>query len=623
MPQISHGNALGGTRLDERMTSPPGRLELRLLFTDNRQGLRTWSVFIVERSKTSVEVLGSSHQLLFWSRLRATWRLPTMTQLSIPLLPDEILSLVCYELGQDQDFSTLYECALAASTLADPALRTMYLMHEQSPTFIQSDEENIRQRSMEEFFRKWTILWRSIVASSLEDAQTYKPYCRYLRILDFRNLSQMLEDFKFTGAVRKTFFANGLDHLHFPKREFKRIGIDVVATVNSVGDAVIPKTYLLEEIAGNLSPGFLTRWISQSPKLQNLVLYDGDALAEGAGPAIARHCDHFKNLTVVEWTKPDADQVFAQYLDGMKADTLQYFEMISRNSLVSLSFRALGRHKSLRELKLNSLSPEAVMNLNSLKDCTEIETLVLEDNLGTVQLEALNNDVFLEVVQWLCSCTKLRDITIKKFFDGPAILARVAVAPGVRLTKLSLEGYIVSQQSAAIFHSALSEQKSLRSLLLKGNGEDTTPDELSLMVDALSNLPNLTELFLKDVSDEFDATHIKTIALSLPNLEDFWTSGGEIASDVLPILQSLKHLKTLTLYALTQFSFEAILDFLGNLDHETQKPFSMFLMAAHPAWALTETEQEHIQTYIRENLDGRFEFVPWREADPSDSEDDY
>ena len=44
----------------------------------------------------------------------------------VPLLPDEILSLICQELGQDRDFGTLYQCARAAKSLADPALRTMY-----------------------------------------------------------------------------------------------------------------------------------------------------------------------------------------------------------------------------------------------------------------------------------------------------------------------------------------------------------------------------------------------------------------------------------------------------------------------------------------------------------------
>lgn len=42
------------------------------------------------------------------------------------VLPDEMLTLICQELGRDMEFGTLYNCALSARSLADPALRTMY-----------------------------------------------------------------------------------------------------------------------------------------------------------------------------------------------------------------------------------------------------------------------------------------------------------------------------------------------------------------------------------------------------------------------------------------------------------------------------------------------------------------
>jgi hypothetical protein len=41
-------------------------------------------------------------------------------------LPDEVLSMVCQEIGLDRDFGSLYRCALASKSFADPALRTMY-----------------------------------------------------------------------------------------------------------------------------------------------------------------------------------------------------------------------------------------------------------------------------------------------------------------------------------------------------------------------------------------------------------------------------------------------------------------------------------------------------------------
>lgn len=42
------------------------------------------------------------------------------------VLPEEVLGVICSELGAVHDFATLYACSLAGKTLADPALRTMY-----------------------------------------------------------------------------------------------------------------------------------------------------------------------------------------------------------------------------------------------------------------------------------------------------------------------------------------------------------------------------------------------------------------------------------------------------------------------------------------------------------------
>ncbi|OCT51026.1 hypothetical protein CLCR_08334 [Cladophialophora carrionii] len=546
-------------------------------------------------------------------------------------LPDEILSLICQELGNDRDFSSLFKCALSSKSFADPALRTIYQLHQFSPTFEQRDDMDFKQRPGDyvtkhaehaQFFRRWTVLWRSITLSSLDDDLTYKPYCRYIKTLDFRNLSLMLEDMNFTGTIRTAFFAGRLRPFHFPKTEYRRQVVDIVATVNAIGEAVTAKTTLLEEIDGHISPGFLPRWISRSPRLETMVLWKGDALINGAGQAIAENCENFRNLTLHEWMSPDADELFAAFLTELKPDTLTYFEMISFNNIGKLSFEALGRHRKLQQLELGNLNEDAVRNLNALKGCTSIHTLKLDDNFGTVRLEELNNDVFLEVVEWLSSCTELRDISLKKFFDGPALLSRVLHSPKVKLTKLSLEGYTVRNVNAQLFHSALAEQKSLESVWLKGNGEDTTPDDLQIMVEGLCNLTNLRELALKDVSDEFTEEHIIALALSLPLLEDFWTSGGEVTADILPPLAQLKHLKNLTLYAMTQFHSDQIMEFLMSLDAENQKGFNLLLMAADPDFDLTEETQDMIREYIRANLDGRFDFVLWREAELSDSEDD-
>lgn len=50
--------------------------------------------------------------------------------------------------------------------------------------------------------QKWSILWRSIIASSLKS--TLFPYCRYIKALDFRDLENLFEDDKFRAKISKS-----------------------------------------------------------------------------------------------------------------------------------------------------------------------------------------------------------------------------------------------------------------------------------------------------------------------------------------------------------------------------------------------------------------------------------
>lgn len=526
-----------------------------------------------------------------------------------PVLPEEVISLICAELGSSGDFGTLYNCARSAKIIADSALRTIYQYHELSPAF-NFTEDDVQQRhgtiaDSLQFFRSWANLWRSIICSSLEPIATYKPYCRYLRILDFRNFKDMLDSTHFK-EVQKSFYKKPL--ASFKHRH--KVGMwevpDIVASINHVGETIIPKASLLEEISGQLSQGFLTNWVSQTPRLRRMVLWNGSALDRGAGNAIAEHCEDFAALSVLGWNHEEADVVFSRFLQDLKPDTIQYLQFISFSYIARKSFQALGRHRGLKKLKLNNLCTAAMEDLNSLRECTQIEVLSLEDNSGTVRLEELNNDVFLDVIAWLSSCQNLRDITIRRFWDGPAILAAVAIAPDVRWTKLCLEGYTVRNASSASFHTALTDQKDLEELFLKGNGDDTIPQDLEIMVSSISQLSKLKKLILRQVSDEFDMTHVSNLAVNLPLLEEFTTSGQELSSDILPLLANLRNLKTLTLFALTQFDFESIFDFVSLLDEKTQRGFGLYLMAIDQEFALNEEQHTVILETIKTRVGGTF-----------------
>lgn len=47
--------------------------------------------------------------------------------------------------------------------------------------------------------QKWSILWRSIILSSL--GKTLFPYCKYIKVLDLRDFNSMLDDDMFRGQI--------------------------------------------------------------------------------------------------------------------------------------------------------------------------------------------------------------------------------------------------------------------------------------------------------------------------------------------------------------------------------------------------------------------------------------
>ena len=452
-----------------------------------------------------------------------------------------------------------------------------------------------------------------------------------MRALDFRNLAILFDDISFP-SVQREFFADELKQFYHakdnvlgrhksPSKKARFQTVDAFPTLNAIGEAVTQKTTLLDELSGHFSQRFLPQWAARSPKLQSLVLWDGEALANGVGDAIRQNCHLFRDLRIHGWLASDADEVFAVFLSSLSPNTLESFYMISFSNIALQSFIAFGQHAtSLTELRLNNLSREATLALGKLKPCTALKLLELEDNQGSLQLETTQNDVFVDIVEWLSACSELRDLKIRKFYDGTSILAQVLSSHYVRLTKLSLEGYVVNRVGSNAFHVALQEQPSLQSIWLKGHGEDVHPSDLDTMVDSLCTLTGLRELNLRDVSDEFDESHILRLAASLANLEEFWTSGGNISTVVLSFFAAMKHLKSLSLMAMTNFTADETIEFISQLNDETNRGFSLALLAAESD--LTEEEQADIREKLRTKLDGNFDFVPWREAEASDSEDD-
>ena len=123
------------------------------------------------------------------------------------------------------------------------------------------EDEAVLLATKQLMVQRWSILWRSIVASALDT--TLFPYCRYIKLLDFRDLRYLLEDDQFKGKVMKfvlplasllpptlmwirEFFSGPMARFHMT-RKLRQPGnkgprLDESAILDAIGD-------------GNCSPG--------------------------------------------------------------------------------------------------------------------------------------------------------------------------------------------------------------------------------------------------------------------------------------------------------------------------------------------------------------------------------
>ena len=314
----------------------------------------------------------------------------------------------------------------------------------------------------------------------------------------------------------------------------------------------------------------------------------------------------------------DADAQFAAFLNALRPQTLELLEIISQINIGAQTCQALNWHgESLKDLKLNSIKPEALPHLPLLNGCTSLTSLTLTEFMRPTDLENTQNDVFVELINWLRGCKHLQNITFRQFGSSPAILTSLLLESDIHLSKLELEGYVGKE--AREFHRALAHQKSLRSVVLKGDPDDLTTDDMEILVDSLCQLENLTDLRLKDISEDLRVNHIRQLARSLPVLEEWWTGGWEINDEIWDDVAALTSLKALELSAFSYFTAEGILEFVSKLG-PGNKGFVLSIMMASPDSDLTEEEQSLIREVLATQVEGRFDHTLARDPNVSEFE---
>ncbi|KAH6616303.1 hypothetical protein C7974DRAFT_436377 [Boeremia exigua] len=544
-----------------------------------------------------------------------------------PALPDDILHVLCEELANLRHFDTLFNCACASRVLAVPALTNLYRSHHEAPIRGGGDDalgQPLAQKLL--VTQRWSILWRSIIASSLNT--TLFPYCRYIKTLDFRDLGNLFGDDQFRNKISKQFFSGPLKQFERTRKwqsasGKKMTGLMDADTIEAIGEAVTQHTPMLETISGELKSEALVRWTSRLPRLQCLELFDGKPLENPLVHAsLHEHCSNFNSLMIYTWSLPDLDDrdhKFAEFLSSMRANSLKSLQTMHDIGADAQTFLALSHHGgSLEDLGMYT-SNESLSHLSMLQGCTALRQLRIEDTHGVVDLQATQNDVYLETIAWLSKCKDLRSIRFSNFASGASIITPVLFEHDMRLEHLEIDSYILKDHKT--FHQALVQQQAnLVELTLNGESEGMFRDDLDILVDSLKQLKALQQLsltLLEVLRDE----HIIAIFQDLKQLETIYVTGLELNDVILPTIGALPNLRDVTLSGISKFSVDGLFDFISMLGSGNQG-IRVTIDQADPDTALTDENQTVLSDYLTQQVGGTFDYTLYRDPYISEFEGD-
>lgn len=491
---------------------------------------------------------------------------------------------------------------------------------------------------------RWSILWRTLILSALDS--TLYQYCRYLRELDLRDLSQLLDRLdepKFRTKVMKQFFAGSLSRFHHVIQttgKHRATRLDAKKILNEIGDLMTQQAPMLEVISeptiSDVLSTALPLWAPRLSNLRELELWDGKALeGEETRDLLHVYCPKLHRLRIHHSSGSEPDHYLAGMVGTMALDVLTSFENLGTCNIGPETCLAFNNHgQSLTALKL-ALDQEGILSLGLLQGCTRLQTLHISAIPTSVDLKTTQNDAYLEILEWLKQCGQLTHIYLNNMVSAPDLLLTVLLNEDVKLESLEVNGNESSMYQAkdhAAFHTALGTQTTLQSLSLRGDPvsrfcsasnlaidmlikplfqDDTARDDIELILNSLCRLTNLRELSLYRISDYFSDEHIKLLAQHLSSLEMLYIGGYGISDDVWIPLSALKTLKSITFAGITTFTKDGILGFIEQLG-ESNTGLVLSIEMADPDTMIPEETQDLLRDAISTKARGRFEYQPLR-----------
>lgn len=306
----------------------------------------------------------------------------------------------------------------------------------------------------------------------------------------------------------------------------------------------------------------------------------------------------------MNWDLESTDSDVEKFLNDLRPHTLEHFEILSYSMLGPRSIRAVNSHlNSLTELKLTSLNGDAIAALPSLTAPPRLRALTLTDS-KSLALDDEYDSMVTRVGEWIHGCKSLRQLNLRKFVNDAILLSHALREDGPRLTTLRLAGYNATR--ARSFHEALALQGSLQELSLSGECIEY-PEDIEILVQAITQLNDLRVLELLEVSDGFTPDHIIALMPFLPRLERLAIGGDHFDDGIWNTFLCLPKLKYLFINALSDFTVQGILCFIAQLGPDN-RGFNLSIMNSTNEAKLTDEEQELIRNTIENSLGGAFDF---------------
>ena len=147
---------------------------------------------------------------------------------------------------------------------------------------------------------------------------------------------------------------------------------------------------------------------------------------------LKENCFELDDLTFftcipVHYSLAEIDHNMSAFFSGLRKNTMRFFSALSAKAVGPETMLALKNHsKSLESLMLDGLASSSIRQLSRLQHCVALQVITIVDADREVNLEETENDIFLEVVQWLGNCKNLRVLRLTNLVSAPAIMTQVS-----------------------------------------------------------------------------------------------------------------------------------------------------------------------------------------------------